>query len=158
MEEALALAKEAAACGEVPVGAVVVYRDQVIGRGRNRRESAQTALAHAELEAIHQACQYMGSWRLRGCILYVTLEPCPMCAGAIANAQIDTVVYGLDDPQAGCAGTAANVFALPYVHAPEVYRGLCEGECRALLRGFFQGLRGKGRDGRPSGGCLNKKR
>ena len=143
MQEALALARQAAAAGEVPVGAVVVKGGQVIGRGRNRRESAKTALAHAELEAIHQACQALGTWRLSGCQLYVTLEPCPMCAGAILNAHISTLVYGPDDERAGCAGTAADVLSLPCGPRPEVYRGFCEEECRALLQGFFRGLRQK---------------
>ena len=121
MQEALALARQAAAAGEVPVGAVVVKGGQVIGRGRNRRESAKTALAHAELEAIHQACQALGTWRLSGCQL----------------------VYGPDDERAGCAGTAADVLSLPCGPRPEVYRGFCEEECRALLQGFFRGLRQK---------------
>ena len=144
MLEALSLAMEAGLAGEVPVGAVVVKEGQVIGRGRNRRESAQTALAHAELEAIHQACSALKSWRLRGCQIYVTLEPCPMCTGAIINAHIDTVVYGPDDPRAGCTGTACDLFSLPISHRPELYRGFLEEECRALLQDFFQELRKKG--------------
>ena len=141
MGRALAPAREAAAAGEVPVGAVVVKDGQVIGEGRNRREAGKSALAHAELEAIAQACKALGTWRLTGCQLYVTLEPCPMCTGAIINAHIDTVVYGCDDERAGCCGTAADLFALPYSHRPEVYRGFFEEECRELLRGFFQNLR-----------------
>lgn len=141
MARALALAREAAACGEVPVGAVVVQDGRVIGEGRNRREAGKSALAHAELEAIAQACRYLGTWRLTGCQLYVTLEPCPMCTGAIINAHIDTVVYGCDDERAGCCGTAIDLFTLPYSHRPLVYRGCCEEECRALLRQFFQTLR-----------------
>ena len=141
MRRALDLAREAAAAGEVPVGAVVVRQGQVLGEGRNRREAGRSALAHAELEAIAQACQRLGTWRLTGCQLYVTLEPCPMCAGAIINAHIDTVVYGADDERAGCCGTAADLFALPYSHRPEVYRGFFEEECRGLLLGFFQNLR-----------------
>ena len=141
MRRALDLAREAAAAGEVPVGAVVVREGQVLGEGRNRREAGRSALAHAELEAIAQACQRLGTWRLTGCQLYVTLEPCPMCTGAIINAHIDTVVYGADDERAGCRGTAADLFALPYSHRPEVYRGFFEEECRELLRGFFQNLR-----------------
>lgn len=143
MGRALALAREAAAAGEVPVGAVVVKDGQVIGEGRNRREAGKSALAHAELEAIAQACEALGTWRLTGCQLYVTLEPCPMCTGAIINAHIDTVVYGCDDERAGCCGTAADLFALPYSHRPLVYRGCREGECRALLQAFFRGLREK---------------
>ena len=141
MLRALALAQEAFAAGEVPVGAVVVQEGCIIGEGRNRREAGKTALAHAELEAIHQACQALGTWRLTGCELYVTLEPCPMCTGAIINAHMARVVYGADDERAGCCGTAADLFALPYSHRPEVYRGCCEGECRALLRRFFQDMR-----------------
>lgn len=143
MGRALALALEAAAAGEVPVGAVVVKDGRVIGEGRNRREAGKSALAHAELEAIAQACKALGTWRLTGCQLYVTLEPCPMCTGAIINAHIDTVVYGCDDERAGCCGTAADLFALPYSHRPLVYRGCREEECRALLRDFFRGLREK---------------
>ena len=105
MLRALSLAEEAAAAGEVPVGAVVVKDGQVIGEGRNRREEGRTALAHAEVEAIHRACQALGTWRLTGCDLYVTLEPCPMCTGAIINAHMDRVVYGADDERAGCCGT-----------------------------------------------------
>ena len=141
MQAALSLAREAAAAGEVPVGAVVVCKGEIVGRGRNRREENHTALAHAEIEAIHQACQALGTWRLAGCQLYVTLEPCPMCAGAILNARVDTVIYGPDDGQAGCLGTAANLLQLPCVHRPEVYRGFCEEECRALLQDFFRALR-----------------
>mgnify|MGYP002539620103 CR=1 FL=1 len=96
---------------------------------------------HAELEAIHQACQALGTWRLTGCDLYVTLEPCPMCTGAIINAHVDRVVYGADDDRAGCCGTAADLFALPYSHRPELYRGFFEAEAKALLRAFFQALR-----------------
>ena len=143
MGRALALALEAAAAGEVPVGAVVVKGGRVIGEGRNRREAGKSALAHAELEAIAQACKDLGTWRLTGCQLYVTLEPCPMCTGAIINAHIDTVVYGCDDERAGCCGTAADLFALPYSHRPLVYRGCREEECRALLQAFFRGLREK---------------
>lgn len=143
MGRALALAREAAAAGEVPVGAVVVKDGQVIGEGRNRREAGKSALAHAELEAIAQACEALGTWRLTGCQLYVTLEPCPMCTGAIINAHIDTVVYGCDDERAGCCGTAADLFALPYSHRPLVYQGCREEECRALLQAFFRGLREK---------------
>ena len=143
MGRARALARAAAAAGEVPVGAVVVTDGRVIGEGRNRREAGKSALAHAELEAIAQACKALGTWRLTGCQLYVTLEPCPMCTGAIINAHIDTVVYGCDDERAGCCGTAADLFALPYSHRPLVYRGCREEECRALLRDFFRGLREK---------------
>lgn len=141
MLRALELAREAAACGEVPVGAVVVKEKKIIGEGRNRREKEQSALAHAEVEAIAEACRALGSWRLTGCQLYVTLEPCPMCTGAILNAQLNTVVYGADDEKAGCCGTAADLLSLPYARRPEVYRGFFEEECRTLLREFFRALR-----------------
>lgn len=141
MLRALELAREAAAAGEVPVGAVVVRGTEIIGEGRNRREAGQNALAHAELEAIFQACRALGTWRLTGCQLYATLEPCPMCTGAIINAHIGTVVYGADDDRAGCCGTAADLFSLPYSHRPQVYRGFCEEECRKLLQDFFQAIR-----------------
>ena len=141
MLRALELAREAAACGEVPVGAVVIKAGEIVGEGRNRREAEQNALAHAELEAISQACKALGAWRLPGCELYVTLEPCPMCTGAIINSHLGTVVYGTEDERAGCCGTATDLFTLPYSHRPEVYRGFYEAECRALLREFFQKLR-----------------
>lgn len=144
MRQALALAREAMEEGEVPVGCVIVWEDgRVVGRGRNRREVDKCALAHAELEAIRQANETLGGWRLHKATLYVTLEPCPMCTGAIINAHIDTVVYGCDDQRAGCCGTAADLFALPYSHRPLVYRGCREEECRALLQAFFRGLREK---------------
>ncbi|WP_322183783.1 nucleoside deaminase [Neglectibacter caecimuris] len=141
MLHALELAREAAACGEVPVGAVVIKAGEIVGEGRNRREAEQNALAHAELEAISQACKALGAWRLPDCQLYVTLEPCPMCTGAIINSHLGTVVYGTEDERAGCCGTATDLFTLPYSHRPEVYRGFYEAECRALLREFFQKLR-----------------
>lgn len=141
MRRALALAARAAADGEVPVGAVVVRDGAILGEGRNRREAEKSPLAHAEIEAIHQASQALGDWRLEGCTLYVTLEPCPMCTGALLNARLDRVVYGVDDPQAGCCGTAANLLALPFARRPEVYRGCLEAECRDLLRAFFRSLR-----------------
>lgn len=141
MLRALRLAEEAAEAGEVPVGAVVVKDGSVIGEGRNRREAGKNALAHAEIEAISQACQTLGTWRLTGCELYVTLEPCPMCTGAIINSHIDRVIYGVDDDRAGCCGTAMDLFSLPYSHRPEVYRGFYEGEAKKLLQDFFRKLR-----------------
>lgn len=144
MERALALAQEAAGAGEVPVGAVVVKEGEIVGEGRNRREAAQSALAHAEIEAIHAACKRLHSWRLEGCQLYVTLEPCPMCAGAIVNARLSAVIWGADDERAGCCGTALNVFDLPYAQKPVLYRGFYEEECRARLSGFFRALRSRG--------------
>ena len=141
MRLALDLAAEAAAEGEVPVGAVVVKGDRVVGTGRNRRETGKNALAHAEIEAIAMACRTLGGWRLSGCTLYVTLEPCPMCAGAIINARIDRVVQGTTDPKAGSCGSLVNLFALPYNHRPELVAGVLEEDCREALRAFFQGLR-----------------
>lgn len=141
MLRALELAKEARDAGEVPVGAVVVRDGKVLGEGRNRREAAQNALAHAELEAIAHACDALGSWRLSGCFLYVTLEPCPMCTGAIINAQLAGVVYGAEDIRAGCCGGGEDLFRLPYARRPVLYRGFLEDQCRALLQDFFQELR-----------------
>lgn len=135
------MAKEAAAMGEIPVGAVVELNGRVIGRGRNRREECKDPLGHAELEAIAEAAKALGDWRLAGCCLYVTLEPCPMCTGAILNARLEAVVYGTDDERAGCCGTAADLTKLAVYRKPEVYRGFMEEECRVLLRPFFQKLR-----------------
>lgn len=141
MRQALALAKEAADEGEVPVGAVVVKDGEVIAAGRNRREITHNALAHAEIEALNGACAALGGWRLSGCTLYVTLEPCPMCAGAIINARVDRVVYGADDPKAGSCGSLVNLFSVPYNHSPAVERGILSEECAAVLREFFKKLR-----------------
>lgn len=141
MEMALALAREAAADGEVPVGAVVVKDGVVVGRGRNRRETARHALAHAELEAIDDACRTLGGWRLFGCDLYVTLEPCPMCAGAIINARIDRVYCGTSDPKAGSCGSLVNLFDLPYNHRPQCVSGVLQAECSQVLSDFFAALR-----------------
>ncbi len=141
MRTALALAQEAADEGEVPVGAVVVKDGRIIGRGRNRREIGKNALAHAEIEAIDEACRTLGGWRLSGCRLYVTLEPCPMCAGAIINARIDEVVYGTADPKAGSCHSLVELFALPYNHQPLVRAGVLEEECRTMLKSFFRALR-----------------
>ena len=143
MREALTLARQAAQEGEVPVGAVVVKDGNVIATGRNRREGAHNALAHAEMEALNGACAALGGWRLSGCTLYVTLEPCPMCAGAIINARVDRVVYGADDPKAGSCGSMTNLFALPYNHSPQLERGVLEEECAAVLKEFFKNLRKK---------------
>lgn len=145
MAEALALAREAAAEGEVPVGAVVVKDGIVIGRGRNRRELGRNALAHAEIEAIDEACRTLGGWRLSGCTLYVTLEPCPMCAGAVINARIDRVVQGASDPKAGSCGSVVDLFRLPYNHRPELVCGVLEDECRQILKDFFGKLRRRAR-------------
>lgn len=141
MREALALAQEAAAEGEVPVGCVIVCDGKLVGRGRNRRETAKNALSHAELEAIDEACRTLGGWRLWKCTLYVTLEPCPMCAGAIINARIPKVVYGAADAKAGSCGTLTNLFAVPYNHRPEVLGGVLEEPSRQILQDFFRRLR-----------------
>ncbi len=141
MEEALQLAKEAAAEGEVPVGCVITLGDKVVGRGRNRREKDKSALAHAEIEAIDQACKTLGGWRLWECTLYVTLEPCPMCAGAIVNARIPRVVYGASDAKCGACGSVCNLFSMEFNHHPTVEAGILEEECGALLTEFFQNLR-----------------
>jgi len=143
---ALDLAGEAAAAGEVPVGAVVVLDDRVVGHGSNRREQDQDPIAHAEILAIAQAANALGSWRLDGATLYVTLEPCPMCAGAIVNARIPTVVYGAEDPKAGAARSLFNLLDDPRLnHRCRVVGGVRAEESRALLRGFFSGLRAKGK-------------
>lgn len=141
MQCAVALAKESAAEGEVPVGAVIVRDGEVVGRGRNRRETKKNALCHAEIEAIDEACTRLGGWRLWQCDLYVTLEPCPMCAGAILNSRIRRVVFGAYDPKAGSFGSAADFNALPYNHKPIVNGGVLQQECADLLSGFFQKLR-----------------
>ncbi|MGM9523680.1 MAG: nucleoside deaminase [Faecousia sp.] len=141
MAQALELAREAAAEGEVPVGCIITDGDRIVGRGRNRRETAKNALSHAELEAIDEACRTLGGWRLWRCTLYVTLEPCPMCAGAIINARIPRVVYGAPDRKAGSCGTLTDLFALPYNHRPTVTAGVLEEASRACLQDFFRELR-----------------
>ena len=141
MREALALAKQAQLAGEVPVGAVVVCDGKIVGRGRNRRETKKNALHHAEIEAISNACHALGSWRLEGCDLYVTLEPCPMCCGAIINARIRRVIYGARDPKAGCLGSVCDFCQLPFNHKPEIIAGVMETECSRILSEFFRDLR-----------------
>ncbi|MCQ4896070.1 tRNA adenosine(34) deaminase TadA [Anaerotruncus sp. DFI.9.16] len=141
MSLALELAREAAKLGEVPVGAVAVWDGEVVGTGFNRRETGKNALAHAELEAIDAACRKLGGWRLHRCDLYVTLEPCPMCAGAIVNARIRRVVFGARDPKAGCFGSVSDFAALPFNHRPEVVGGVLAEACAAELSAFFQRLR-----------------
>ena len=143
MERALELAQMAAAIWEVPVGAVVVCDGQIVGEGYNRRESGKNALAHAELEAIDMACRRLGGWRLHRCDLYVTVEPCPMCAGAIVNARIRRVVYGASDPKAGCFGSVSDFNALPFNHKPEIVSGVLQNECAGLLSAFFKELRNR---------------
>ena len=143
MEQALELARQAGAEGEVPVGCVIVRNGQVVGRGRNRRETDKTALGHAEIEAIADACRNLGGWRLWDCTLYVTLEPCPMCAGAIINARIPRVVFGASDEKCGACGSVCDLFSMDFNHHPAVEKGLCEEACGELLRDFFQDLREK---------------
>lgn len=146
MQAALALAKEAAAAGEVPVGCVIARRGEIVGRGRNRREEGKSALAHAEVEAIGEACRNLGGWRLWECTLYVTLEPCPMCAGAIVNARIPRVVFGASDKKCGACGSVCDIFSMDFNHHPQVEKGLLEEECSAVLTEFFQNLRLELRD------------
>ena len=141
MDAALELAREAAAEGEVPVGCVIVRNGCIVGRGRNRRETAKTALGHAEIEAIYDANRTLGGWRLWDCTLYVTLEPCPMCAGAIVNARIPRVVYGASDAKCGATGSVCDLFSMEFNHHPEVTRGVREEEAAALMSQFFQNLR-----------------
>ena len=141
MQEALRLAKEAAKDGEVPVGCVMVRRGQIVGRGRNRRETAKTALGHAEIEAIADACKNLGGWRLWECSMYVTLEPCPMCAGAIINARIPKVYVGAKDSKYGACGSVCDLFSMEFNHHPVAEFGLMEAESQALLTEFFQNLR-----------------
>lgn len=141
MQEALLLAKEAANDGEVPVGCVIVRKGQIVGRGRNRRETAKTALGHAEIEAIADACKNLGGWRLWECSMYVTLEPCPMCAGAIINARIPKVYVGAKDSKCGACGSVCDLFSMEFNHHPVAEFGLMEAESQALLTEFFQNLR-----------------
>ena len=141
MDEALALARESAAEGEVPVGCVIVRRGEIVGRGRNRREQVRNALSHAEVEAINDACRNLGGWRLWECTLYVTLEPCPMCAGAIVNARIPRVVFGASDAKCGACGSVCDLTAMDFNHHPVVEKGVGQEEAVALLQDFFQNLR-----------------
>ena len=143
MRAAIALAEEAAQAGEIPVGAVVVDRKtgEIIGRGRNRREQDHSPTAHAEILAIEEAARHRGSWRLSDCSLYVTLEPCPMCTGAIINARITRVIFGAYDEKAGAVRSVQQMFDLPYNHRPRVTEGLLELPCAALLQSFFRTLR-----------------
>lgn len=143
MKEALSLAAQAGDLGEVPVGAIVVKDGEVIGRGYNLRESEGRATAHAEIIAIEEACAALGTWRLSGCTLYVTLEPCPMCTGAIINSRIDRVVYGCDDSVAGCCTSVVNLTRYPFNHSPAITGGVLAEQSAALLRDFFLAKRGK---------------
>ena len=141
MERALELAQEAFDDGEVPVGAVVVRKGEIVGEGRNRREKGKNALYHAELEAIDNACKHLGGWRLWECELYVTLEPCPMCAGAIVNARIPQVYFGAYDPKNGCCGSVADVLNLPLAFHPAYQGGVMQERCSGILSEFFKRLR-----------------
>lgn len=141
MNEALFLAKESFKEGEVPVGAVVVKDGEIVGKGRNRREKGKNALYHAELEAIDEACKALGGWRLFQCELFVTLEPCPMCAGAIINSRLKKVTFGAYDGKNGACGSVTNLLTMDFNHKPEFSGGFCENECRQLLTDFFTELR-----------------
>ena len=142
MKEALKLAKKAYALGEVPIGCVMVYEDKIIGRGYNRRNTDKNTLAHAEITAINRASKKMGDWRLEDCTLYVTLEPCQMCAGAIVQSRITNVVMGCMNPKAGCGGSVLNILEMPeFNHQVNVTRGIMEEECSQILQDFFKELR-----------------
>ncbi|MDE5995760.1 MAG: nucleoside deaminase [Eubacterium sp.] len=141
MKRAIELAHISALEGEVPVGAVVVKENEIVGEGRNRRELGKNALYHAEIEAINNACKALGGWRLWQCEMYVTLEPCPMCAGAIINSRIKKVTFGAYDNKAGSFGSVVHFNDLPYNHKPEIVGGIYEEECSALLKDFFKRLR-----------------
>lgn len=145
MTEALLLAKKAGECGEIPVGAVIVRNGEIIATGLNRREADKNALGHAEIEAIDSACRKLGCWRLDDCELYVTLEPCPMCAGAIINARLKKVIFGAFDKKMGSCSqeSVIDLFNLPYNHRPEVWAGIMENECSKVLTEFFENLREK---------------
>ena len=147
MRLALAEAEKAAALGEVPVGAVVARDGQVVAAAHNTRETEKNATHHAELLAIDAACRALGGWRLWQCELFVTLEPCPMCAGAIVNSRLKRVVYGAKDDKAGCCGSVVDLFSLPFNHKPAVEGGLLAGESAALLAAFFEDLRRRLREG-----------
>ena len=142
MKEAIKQAKKAYALGEVPIGCVIVYQDKIIGRGYNRRNTDKNTLAHAEITAINKASKKMGDWRLEDCTLYVTLEPCQMCAGAIVQARITEVVMGTMNPKAGCCGSILNILDMPqFNHQVRVKRGVLEEACSSLLTSFFKELR-----------------
>lgn len=141
MLKALELAKESSLEGEVPVGAVIVKDGEIVGTGRNRREFGKNALYHAEIEAIDNACKKLGGWRLWQCDMYVTLEPCPMCAGAIINSRIKNVYYGASDLKAGSFGSVVDFNALPYNHKPEIHAGIMADQCQEILTTFFKNLR-----------------
>lgn len=144
MKMAIAIARESAVRGEVPVGAIVVKDGEIVGSSSNMRETNLDATAHAEIEAIREACRKLGRWRLSDCDLYVTLEPCPMCAGAILNAKIGRVIFGAKDPRGGAFGSLVELRAYPFYHKPKVDYGIFADECRDLLSEFFKDKRKKG--------------
>ncbi len=142
MLEAIKEAKKAEELHEVPIGAIIVINNQIVARAHNLRETRQSAVAHAELLAIEKACEELGTWRLEGATLYVTLEPCPMCAGAIIMSRIEKVVFGASDPKGGCAGTFMNLLSDErFNHQSDVYSGILEKECGELLSNFFRSIR-----------------
>ena len=144
MKAALAQAKKAAAIDEVPIGCVIVYEGKIIARGYNKRNKEKNTLSHAEMNAIRKASKYLGDWRLEGCTMYITLEPCPMCAGAIVQARVDRVVIGSMNPKAGCAGSVLNLLEMDgFNHKVEVIRGVLQEECSTMLSDFFRELREK---------------
>ncbi|MEG1017174.1 MAG: tRNA adenosine(34) deaminase TadA [Oscillospiraceae bacterium] len=143
MRLAIEQARLAEKIGEAPVGCVIVHGDEVVAAGYNTRECEKNALQHAETKAVGDACRVLGGWRLIGCELYVTLEPCPMCAGAIINSRIERVVFGASDKKAGCAGSVCDLFSMGFNHRPQVLGGVLEKECAALLSDFFKALREK---------------
>lgn len=151
MKKAIEIAQKAAAIGEVPIGAVVVKDEDIIASGYNLRETEQRSVAHAELIAIDEACKALGTWRLEGCTLYVTLEPCPMCSGAIVLSRVERVVYGASDPKGGCAGTLMNLLDEPrFNHQAIVTSGVLEEECGEMLSSFFRDLRQRKKQGKKS--------
>ena len=146
MEKALELARQAAEEGEVPVGCVIVRNGKIVAEGRNCRETGKSALGHAEIQAIDAACKALGGWRLWDCTLYVTLEPCPMCAGAIINARIPRVVFGARDEKFGACGSVCDLLAMDFNHKPQVTAGVMEEQSKALMEAFFRELRSKLQD------------
>ena len=144
MKLAIREAKKARAIGEVPIGCIIVYEDKIIARGYNKRVAKKSVLAHAEILAIKNACKKIGDWRLEGCTMYITLEPCPMCAGAIIQARIPRVVIGSLNPKAGCAGSVLDMMHVDgFNHQVDVTTGVCDEECSEMMKGFFRELRGK---------------
>jgi len=144
MKKALELAKKAMDIDEVPIGTIIVYDNQIIGKGYNRRNTEKSPLAHGEIEAIKEAASFLGDWRLEGCNMYVTLEPCPMCAGAIVQSRMDKVIFGTRNPKAGCGGSVINILQEPkFNHQVEIIEGICKEECSNILKLFFANMRNK---------------